>query len=110
MKLAFRDVMAHVGDASAMTEVTPAHLLDDGYLASRAKLIDPNRAQAAVNAYRDDRDAGPERMAAPIQQSWSAVRKAPSTAHWFGTDEVGPDILEHRTGNWIPELSGYSEL
>jgi gamma-glutamyltranspeptidase / glutathione hydrolase len=45
MKLAFRDVAAYVGDAAAMTEVTPAHLLDDGYLASRAKLIDPNRAQ-----------------------------------------------------------------
>ncbi len=45
MKLAFRDVMAYVGDASAMTEVTPAHLLDDGYLASRAKLIDPDRAR-----------------------------------------------------------------
>ena len=34
MKLAFRDVVAYVGDA-AMNEVTP-HLLDDGYLASRA--------------------------------------------------------------------------
>src|SRR5262249_55285342 len=29
----------------------------------------------------------------PIATSWSAVRKAPSWAHWMGTDEVGRDIL-----------------
>jgi len=29
----------------------------------------------------------------PAQQSWAAVRKPPSAAHWFGTDEVGRDIL-----------------
>jgi peptide/nickel transport system permease protein len=29
----------------------------------------------------------------PTAQSWTAVRKAPSLAHWFGTDEVGRDIL-----------------
>lgn len=29
----------------------------------------------------------------PAQQSWAAVRKPPSVAHWFGTDEVGRDIL-----------------
>ncbi|HEX2555561.1 MAG TPA: gamma-glutamyltransferase family protein [Microvirga sp.] len=45
MKLAFRDVDAYVGDSSAMTNVTAEHLLDDAYLASRAKLIDPTRAQ-----------------------------------------------------------------
>ena len=44
-KLAFRDVDAYVGDAAAMTNVTTEHLLDDGYLACRAKLIDPDRAQ-----------------------------------------------------------------
>jgi peptide/nickel transport system permease protein len=29
----------------------------------------------------------------PTAQSWTAVRKAPSWAHWFGTDEVGRDVL-----------------
>jgi peptide/nickel transport system permease protein len=29
----------------------------------------------------------------PAQQSWSAVRKPPSLAHLFGTDEVGRDLL-----------------
>jgi len=29
----------------------------------------------------------------PTAQSWTAVRKAPSAAHWFGTDEAGRDIL-----------------
>src|SRR5438045_397940 len=29
----------------------------------------------------------------PTVQSWTAVRKAPSAAHWFGTDEVGRDVM-----------------
>jgi gamma-glutamyltranspeptidase / glutathione hydrolase len=44
MKLAFADVYRYVSDRRTM-EVTPEQMLDDGYLASRAKLIDMKRAQ-----------------------------------------------------------------
>ncbi|WP_395701980.1 ABC transporter permease [Aquabacterium sp.] len=29
----------------------------------------------------------------PIATSWSAIRKPPSAEHWFGTDEIGRDVL-----------------
>lgn len=29
----------------------------------------------------------------PIATDWSLVRKAPSAAHWLGTDEIGRDLL-----------------
>jgi gamma-glutamyltranspeptidase/glutathione hydrolase len=45
MKLAFADVYRHCAELEAMT-VTPAQLLDDAYLATRARLVDPARAQA----------------------------------------------------------------
>jgi gamma-glutamyltranspeptidase / glutathione hydrolase len=44
MKLAFADVYRHVGEPRSMA-LTPAQMLDDGYLARRARLIDPQRAQ-----------------------------------------------------------------
>jgi gamma-glutamyltranspeptidase/glutathione hydrolase len=44
MKLAFADVYRYVAEPASM-EVTAAQLLDDGYLAERAKLIDMKRAQ-----------------------------------------------------------------
>ena len=43
MKLAFADAYRYVSDPRTM-EVTPAQLLDRGYLAQRARLIDPKRA------------------------------------------------------------------
>ena len=44
MKLAFADVYRYVAEPSAM-HVTPEQMLDDAYLASRAKLIDMKQAQ-----------------------------------------------------------------
>ncbi|SEK55391.1 gamma-glutamyltranspeptidase / glutathione hydrolase [Roseateles sp. YR242] len=44
MKLAFADVYRHVADSRAM-RVQADEMLDPGYLATRARLIDPNRAQ-----------------------------------------------------------------
>ena len=44
MKLAFADVYAHVADPCGM-RCSADELLDDGYLAGRARLIDPKRAQ-----------------------------------------------------------------
>jgi len=44
MKLAFADTYRYVAEPSSM-EVTPAQMLDDAYLASRAKRIDMKRAQ-----------------------------------------------------------------
>ena len=44
MKLAFADVYRYVAEPASM-EVSPAAMLDDAYLAGRAKLIDPRRAQ-----------------------------------------------------------------
>jgi gamma-glutamyltranspeptidase/glutathione hydrolase len=44
MKLAFADVYRHVADPRGMT-LRPADLLDDGYLAGRARQVDPRRAK-----------------------------------------------------------------
>ncbi len=44
IKLAFADLDAFVADERAMTDVTPAALLDASYLAERASHIDPTRA------------------------------------------------------------------
>ena len=47
MKLAFADMQEFVADPDAMLRVTGGDLLNSAYLASRAKLIDPDRAAPA---------------------------------------------------------------
>ena len=46
MKLAFADTYAHVADQRGGMRLTPAQMLDEGYLDARARLIDPKRAQS----------------------------------------------------------------
>ncbi|HEX6530098.1 MAG TPA: gamma-glutamyltransferase family protein, partial [Burkholderiales bacterium] len=46
IKLAFADAWRYVADVDYMKDVRPAGLLDKNYLAERAKLIDPKRAQS----------------------------------------------------------------
>ena len=45
IKLAFADAWRYVADIDHMKPVKPEHLLDKEYLKSRARLIDPKRAQ-----------------------------------------------------------------
>lgn len=44
MKLALKDTEAYVADVDHMNRVTPEAMLDAGYLAARAALIDPDKA------------------------------------------------------------------
>ncbi|HEY2189986.1 MAG TPA: gamma-glutamyltransferase, partial [Caldimonas sp.] len=46
MKLAFADVYAHVADPRGGMRCTPEQMLDERYLADRARLIDRRRAQS----------------------------------------------------------------
>jgi gamma-glutamyltranspeptidase / glutathione hydrolase len=46
MKLAFADVYAHVADPRGGMRCTPEEMLDERYLAGRARLIDTKRAQS----------------------------------------------------------------
>ena len=51
MKLAFADVYEHVADARGGMRLSCAEMLDESYLAARARLIDPSRAQRFVHGH-----------------------------------------------------------
>ncbi len=51
MKLGFADAYEHVADLRGGMRLTAAQMLDDAYLAERAKLIDPKRAQRFAHGH-----------------------------------------------------------
>ena len=51
MKLAFADVYEHVADPRGGMRLTPQQMLDESYLASRAKRIDPKKAQRFLHGH-----------------------------------------------------------
>jgi gamma-glutamyltranspeptidase/glutathione hydrolase len=51
MKLAFADVYEHVADRRGGMRLSTEEMLDESYLAARAKLIDPKRAQRFTHGH-----------------------------------------------------------
>jgi len=51
MKLAFADVYDHVGDMRGGMRLSTEQMLDESYLAARARLIDPKRAQRFTHGH-----------------------------------------------------------
>ena len=110
MKLAFADVYAYVADARAM-RVAPAQMLDDAYLAQRARLIDMRRAQAFAagtpskggTIYLSAADAG-GMMVSLIQSNYMGFGSGivvPGTGvslqnrgHGFSLDPAHPNVVE----------------
>ena len=88
MKLAFADTYRYVAEPSSMT-VTAAQMLDGDYLASRAKLIDMNKAQdfGAGNPAR-----GGTIYLTAADESGMMVSFIQSNFNGFGSGCVEPDF------------------
>jgi len=86
MKLAFADLYAYVADPRSMT-VTPAQMLSDAYLDSRAKLIDLSRA-SQVKAGRPD--AGGTIYLTAADESGMMISFIQSNYMGFGSGVVVP--------------------
>lgn len=92
MKLAFRDSAAYVADPASMTQVMSEHLLNPDYLAARAKLIDPAKAQ--------DFNSGSPRQGGTVclsaaDESGMMVSFIQSNFAGFGSGVVVPDTGIH---------------
>lgn len=87
MKLAFADIYRYVSDPRTMT-VTPEQMLDPAYLAGRAKLIDPTRAQ---NFGPGVPDAGGTIYLSAADESGMMISFIQSNYMGFGSGVVVPD-------------------
>ena len=87
MKLAFADIYRYVSDPRTMT-VTPEQMLDPAYLADRAKLIDPTRAQ---NFGPGVPDAGGTIYLSAADESGMMISFIQSNYMGFGSGVVVPD-------------------
>jgi gamma-glutamyltranspeptidase / glutathione hydrolase len=106
MKLAFADLHAHVADASAMTRVRPADLLDAGYLAERAKLIDMKRASLVAPGL--PKQAGTVYLAT-ADANGTMVSYIQSNYRGFGSGVVvpGTGIALHNRGEGFSLVEGH---
>jgi len=109
-KLALADTYRWVADADHMRDVTAADLLDDGYLAERARLIDPRRAgdpghgrpTRGGTVYLTAADAE-GRMVSLIQSNY----------HGFGSGVVVPGTgisLQNRGAGFVLEAGHPNEV
>jgi len=92
MKLGFADAYRYVADPAAM-RVTPTELLDEAYLASRARLIDATRAQAfEAGAPGDMHRRGGTVYLAAADASGLMVSFIQSNYQGFGSGVVEPSF------------------
>ncbi|HEY8355877.1 MAG TPA: gamma-glutamyltransferase family protein, partial [Ramlibacter sp.] len=106
VKLAFADLRAYMADAPAMQRVTPAHLLDPGYLADRAKLIDMERAADPGPGL--PREGGTVYLAT-ADAAGTMVSYIQSNYHGFGSGVVvpGTGISLHNRGENFSLVAGH---
>jgi gamma-glutamyltranspeptidase/glutathione hydrolase len=105
MKAAFADAYRWVADPRFMTDVTAAHLLDDGYLRSRAKLIRPDRATDFAHGQPA---AGGTIYLSVADESGMMVSYIQSNYMGFGSGVVVPDVgvsLQNRGFGFVTDPS-----